>query len=103
MKAIITPTSQVLNGTEKCVIVKACAGAGKTTLITAKVQKILEDDPDVTVRVLTFNRDAAADDKRRIKCTVQTFIRGGQQATALPSLLKAFGYPQTNAFRKPLI
>lgn len=72
MKAIITPTSQVLNATEKCVIVKACAGAGKTTLITSKVQKIIEENPDATIRVLTFNRDAAADDK---KGSMQKYLR----------------------------
>ena len=70
MKAIITPTSQVLNAKEKCVIVKACAGAGKTTLITSKVQKIIEENPDATIRVLTFNRDAAADDKKRIDAKI---------------------------------
>ena len=70
MKAIISPTSQVLNATEKCIIVKACAGAGKTTLITSKVQKILEENPNATIRVLTFNSDAAADDRRRINAII---------------------------------
>lgn len=70
MRAIITPTSKVLNSTEKCVIVKASAGAGKTTLITSKVQKIIEENPDATIRVLTFNRDAAADDKKRIDAKI---------------------------------
>lgn len=66
MKAIITPTSQVLNAKQKCVIVKACAGAGKTTLIVDKVKSIVETDPNASIRVLSFNRDAAGDDRKRI-------------------------------------
>ena len=84
MKARINPISKILHSREKCTIVHACAGSGKTRLIEKKINEILMKEPTAAIRVLSFNTKSVEDDKSRIDKTMSNIVFSDLYSKAPP-------------------
>ena len=57
---------------QKCVdhdgnlLITACPGSGKTTVLTCRAERLLKDFPDENLLAVTFTKDAAEELKDRI-------------------------------------
>lgn len=80
------------------VVISACAGAGKTTMLVGRIVRALLEgcEPD-TILAVTFTRKAAAEMRARLMDTLRELALG-DDASAL-ELLQRFALPPTQARR----